>query len=339
MYPPELMFSLLLDSWDKCSRELFRAFLAANSRVTRWIISSDYCLRDNSRANDCYAFTIIPFEDDFVAIKARMQAGLPKDIKRSRYLTQAGVDLLTDPRLFHLLIVVPKDRDIFNNGPDSNPLEISREVARITLDRAKEMERGENTLRPLKKMVEEARAKNFNFDLYGDLLLLGFFFPFISLLIARERKPESLEWLSDRDSMTTWGGGYVWNNSTESFVGLGQLLGIDVEDTRVQIGVPAAQSGPMWFDEMIRPPDFLAGTMAAWDTIKGTLPEGKKSLVFAQVLQHVIAESSNAVVLRIDIGGDGLQWRRLAIERQPDLEIVPLGPLAEPAKAQPGDSS
>jgi hypothetical protein len=94
MYAPELMFSLLAETWDKSSRELFSAFLAGNPKVDQWIIASDYCLRDNTRANDCYVFSIIANEGDFSAMKARLKSALPKDIKRTRYLVQAGVDLL-----------------------------------------------------------------------------------------------------------------------------------------------------------------------------------------------------------------------------------------------------
>jgi hypothetical protein len=111
MYPPEMMFDLLVrQCWDKSSQQLFQAFLAANQNVDRWIITSDYCLRDNTRANDCYAFSIVPYEHDLTAKLARIKAALPRDIKRTRYLVQAGVDLLTDTKVFHIVILVPKDR-------------------------------------------------------------------------------------------------------------------------------------------------------------------------------------------------------------------------------------
>lgn len=339
MFPPELIFKYLTETWDQASRTLFRDFLAANPGVTRWIISSDYCLRDNTRPNDCFAFSIIPFEDNLSDIQARIRAALPKDIKNTRYLPQAAVDLLTDPRTFHLVIVVPKDRDVFNNGPGSDPLEISRDVARLTLEAARDMERGDNTIRPLKKMVQESRAKRFKFERYGDLLLLGFFFPFVSLLINRERKAEALGWMSDRDNMTTWGDGVIWNNATESFRGLGERLGIGVDGTRVEIAVPASQSGPMWHDEMIRPPDFLAGTMAAWNTTTDEFPPGRKSLVFEQVRDHVFASARNAVVLWMDIGGNGLQWGRWGIELPSGREKVPLGPAVTSSATRPHGSS
>jgi hypothetical protein len=329
MFPPEMMFNELTKCWDGSSRALFQNFLAANPGVTRWMISADYCLRDTSRANDCYAFSVMPMEDDFTAMRGRIRTALPKDIKRARYLTQQGADLLTDPRHFHLVIVVPKDRDVFNNGPESNPLEVSREVANITLSRAEAMERGDSTIRPLKKMVEAARAKSFNFELYGDLLLLGFFFPFVSLLLNRERKAAVIDWMSDRDNMTTWGDGVIWNHSTESFVGLGELLGIDVVGTEIRVAVPAAVSGPMWFDELIRLPDYYAGTVAAWDTPTNVLPPNPKSLLFVQMLEHVLADAKNGVVLGLDIGGDGLQWRRIAVKLYEGHIKVPLGPQAD----------
>jgi hypothetical protein len=326
VFPPKMIFDKMIECWDGSSRALFRNFVAANAGITKWMISADYCLRDNTRANDCYAFSIIPARNSFTDLRDLIRAALPKDIKRARYLSQDGVVLLTDPHIFHIVVVVPKDRDVFNNGPANNPLEISREVAKITLDRAREMERGDNTLKPLRKMVEAARAKSFNYELYGDLLLLGFFFPFVSLLLNRERKAEIIGWMSDRDNMTTWGDRVVWNNATESFRGLGELSGIDVDGTEVHAAVPAELSGPMWFDELIRLPDYFAGTIAAWDAPANALPDQPKSLLFVQMLEHVIADAGNAVVLKLDIGGDGLQWRRLAVHLNEGHVKVLLGP-------------
>ena len=335
MFPPEMIFKELTTCWDGSSRALFQNFLAANPDVTRWMVSADYCLRDTSRANDCYAFSVMPMEADFTAMKDRIRAALPKDIKRARYLTQEGVDLLTNPKHFHLVIVVPKDRDVFNNGPGSNPLDVSREFVGMTLIQAEDKERGSDTIRPLKKLVEAARAKKFNFELYGDLLLLGLFFPFVSLLINRERKAEVTGWMSDRDNMTIWGDGVIWTHSTESFIGLGELLGIDVAGTEIRVAVPAVASGPMWFDEMIRLPDYYAGTVAAWDAPSNSLPPNPKSILFVQMLEHVLADAKNGVVLRLDIGGDGLQWRRIAVRLIENHVKVPLGPQPDlPAKSE-----
>jgi len=326
MFPPDIIFNQMLETWDGSSRTLFKNFLATNSGIAKWMISADYCLRDSTRANDCYAFSIIPYRESFSDLTHSIRAALPKDIKKARYLSQAGVDLLMETHIFHIAIVVPKDRDIFNNGPASNPLEISREVAQITFDQAREMERGDAALQPLRKMVEAARAKRFNYELYGDLLLLGFFFPFVSLLLNRERKAEIIGWISDRDNMTTWGDGVVWNNAIENFRGLGELSQIDVEGTRVCIAVPDQQSGPTWLDELIRLPDYFAGTIAAWNAPANELSDQPKSLLFVQMLEHVFANAPNSVILKLDIGGAGLCWRRLEIRLNDGHTRVPLGP-------------
>jgi hypothetical protein len=149
-----MIFDKMIECWDGSSRALFHAFLAANAGIKRWTISADYCLRDATRVNDCFAFSIIPLTSTFADLRDRIATTLPKDIKKARYLSQDGADLLMDRRMFHVVIVVPKDRDIFSNGPARNPVEISRDVARITLNRALEMERGENTLKPLRKMAK-----------------------------------------------------------------------------------------------------------------------------------------------------------------------------------------
>jgi hypothetical protein len=108
--------------------------------------------------------------------------------------------------------------------------------------------------------------------------------------------------------------------------GASRLRGINVDRTEVRVAVPAEPIGPMWFDELIRLPDYFAGTIAAWNTPANTLPEQPKSLLFAQMLEHVIADASNMVVLKLNIGGDGLQWRRIAVQLNHEHIKIPLGP-------------
>jgi hypothetical protein len=68
--------------------------------------------------------------------------------------------------------------------------------------------------------------------------------------------------------------------------------------------------------------------------VAGTLPETKKALVFAQVLQHVLADAKNATVLRLSIRDDGLQWGRISIGLTQDK--IPLGPIDEPKRCCAG---
>jgi len=289
------------------------------------MIAGDYCLRDTTRSNDCFAFTIFPYKEDFGDLCRRIRAVLPRDIKKSRFLTAKGAELLQSPDFFHFVIMVPKEREIFTNGPGTNPLEISREVAKKTLASAQGLGRGPDTIAPLKGIVEHARAKKFKFELYGDLLLLGLFFPYLSLLIAREGHVDLIGWFSDRDDMTIWADGVVWTHATESVRGLGERFGINLANTAFPIGVPNPETGEMWFDDLIRLPDYFAGTMAAWNRKENKLPEQRKSLVFCQMLEHVIAGGHNVVILGMDITEKGVQWKRIAIDRRGNA-LIPLGP-------------
>ncbi len=318
MFPPETIISNFFETFDKSSVTLFREFLNHNKDVSRWIISCDFCLHDRSRPNDCICFSITPYNNTFENIKTSITSVLGRDIKNTRSVSDSAANLLRDKRFFHIAFLLQKNRAVFNNGPNSDPLEISREVANITLLKSVEMERGEPRISLLRKLVQESKAKSFNHGLFADLYLLALFLPIISLLIARERKAEMIGWFSDRDSMTEWCDRILWEFATENVHGLAERLCIDISGTEFPIAVPDPKTDEMWFDHLVRLSDYIAGTLAVWDLESNHVPTTPKSDKFLKMVESVISDSENMVLLGLDIGENGLQWKRILVQRTED---------------------
>jgi hypothetical protein len=184
-----------------------------------------------------------------------------------------------------------------------------------------EHERGEEAVGRFRKLVNESSANSFNKELFGDMILLAYFFSFISLLIARERKTELIAWFSDRDSMTEWCDGVLWNMALEDIHGFAEYLKIAIPTTEfLPIGMPDPTTGEMWFDHLVRLADYIAGSLAVWDTKNNQVPTTPKSDKFLKVIEEVIADSDNLVVLGLNIGDEGVQWKRLQVVKAPDDE-------------------
>jgi hypothetical protein len=133
---PTQIAQILLECFDKSALALFRRYLDHHPQVRKWIIAADFALHDKDRPLDCFAFTILPYDAWPAEIEKDVAQALPKDLKKSKALDEAGVDWLRDRRRFHVMITVNKDRMPFSNGPGTDPLAIAREHIDKTLAQA-----------------------------------------------------------------------------------------------------------------------------------------------------------------------------------------------------------
>ena len=101
--------------------------------------------------------------------------------------------------------------------------------------------------------------------------------------------PEKVGWFCDRDSMTSFCDGVIWDYALENFLGLSELLQIKRGSTMPIIAAPDRSSGHevMWYDEYIRAADWLAGTMAAWDQRSNTIAGEQDK--YLRVIEDVVA--------------------------------------------------
>ena len=264
---------------------------------------------------DCFAFTILPYDAWPAEIENDVAEVLPKDLKKSKALDQDGAEWLRDPRRFHIVITVNKDRVPFSNGAGTNTLAIAREHIDKTLDQAAAQGVKPDTIKRFKKLKAEAQAKGFNVELLGDLWLLAVWFAVLTIILGRERQCEAIGWFPDRDNMTTWCDG-IWHDYADWNVhALADALTVDMRSTQLAVGAPDRSGAKeiMWYDYMIRAADWFAGSVAAWDRKSNLIP-GEHSK-YQQMLEDVVADADNIIILHLDITDTGTQFRRIDVER------------------------
>jgi hypothetical protein len=257
----------------------------------------------------------VPYDAWPAEIKREVALALPKDLKKSKALDEAGVDWLRDRRRFHVMITVNKDRMPFSNGPGTDPLAIAREHIDKTLAQAAALGAKADTIKRFRKLKTEAQAKAFNVDLLGDLWLLALWYAVLTIILGRERPCEIIGWFPDRDDMTNWCDG-IWQDYADWNVhALAEALTVDMRSTQLAVGTPdrSGDKEIMWYDYMIRPADWFAGSVAAWDRKNNRIP-GEHSK-YQQMLEDVVADADNVVILHFDITDSGAQFRRITAER------------------------
>lgn len=291
----------IIETFDKSAVELFRQWFQRHQATEKWIISADFALRDPSRPGDCYAFSIFPYDAWPQDIEADIRANLPRDIKKSKALDTKAAAWLRDDRRFHIILPINTDRTFYLNKPDDSEVKVARESITLTLQSMQSAGAGAATILRQKKLQNAAQAKNFNVALLTDLTLLALFLPIVTLLLARERQPKEVGWFCDRDSMTTWCDGVVWEHALGNLQGLANALQINIGELNPAIAVPdpKSKSRSLWYDDYIRSADWLAGALAAWEWKANKVPG--HHLKYRQMIEDVFAGTTNAVVLPVAI--------------------------------------
>lgn len=318
MLDPREILKALFHTFDQSARSDLQRFIAAQSGITKWMIAADFCLHDPNRPNSTYVFSLIPYDDYPDVLMREIRDSIPKDLKKTRDVRASTVQFLREGRRFHIAFVLSSPPAVFSNGPGAgSPLEVARESIALELERL-----GRAAPPSLKKLHEAVKANGFNTELLADLYLLANLLGFVSLVLARETAVVRLGWFADRDSMTTFCDGVLWHIAARSLHGLSEHFRIPVPADSPTIAAPTPDVLPkdaMWYDELVRIPDYIAGILAAWDFKGNVIPDNEKYGVLAQ---QVIADASNMAVLHVYYEPEGFCASR---------RVFSLTPPAEPA--------
>lgn len=290
---------VLFETFDQSGRTAFRDFLEQNPSVTKWHISADFCLHDEDRPNNVFAFSIIPYDAMFDEIKDEIQKSIPRDWKKSKIISPEVIKFLHDKRRFHFAFILPLAPQVFYNGDGSDPLAIARESVSMIVNALIKQDRPGDSLRRLRALKQESQANRFNVELLSDLFLLSDFFCFITLILARERRIEMVGWLPDRDKMTTWCEGVVFDVGVQNLIGLAEHFSIAIPDGGPLIAVPTPDAGKeaMWYDELVRLPDYVAGVLAAWNFETNKIPADRDK--YRVMAQDFAAFAENIMVFKV----------------------------------------
>lgn len=315
MFTHDQILDSLLETFDKSAVELFRAFMARNKHISKWFISADFCLHDDTRPNDCMCFSVTPYDMEFDDLKSAVQKVMGRDLKKTRTVSEDAAEFLRDPRFFHIAILLPKERTFFADGPHSDPLATARRSVAITLTDVQKQAPGSDSHRRVRKLAASTQANNFNHELFSDVCLLALFLSFVSMIIGREsaNEPKMIGWFSDRDSMTEWCDSILWDFALANVQSLAAKRQIKITGTEFPIAIPDPSTGDMWFDHLVRIADYIAGTLAVWDIKNNQVPTTPKSDKFLRMIEGVIADSQNLIVLGLEVGNHGLQCKRINV--------------------------
>jgi hypothetical protein len=300
MIPLSDVFQSLFQTFDGSAVKDFRAFLQANPGIDKWIIAADFCLADKDKANSVFAFTLIPYDALLDDMQREIREALPKDLKKTQEINPGGIELLKNSRRFNLAFIFAEHPDLFPFPDRTSRLEAARQSLDLAVQQLTCHGRTKEQLKRLRGLKQRSQAKSFNIDLLSDLILLAQLFCFVTLIVLRERPCELVGWFPDRDCMTTWEDGAVWDIALESLAGLSEHFSIPQPVQPIAVGTaPDINVSALWFDDLIRLPDYIAGLFASWD-LKLNAIDGKPK--YKQLTTGVAATAKNLVAINVRYG-------------------------------------
>jgi len=296
-------------------QEWFRQFPSAAS----WSVVSDYAVSDPNKQNDAYSFVIIPKHTTDEDISRYIRTTSPSDIKSSRTPPDGIMDYLCCPVTFSLNFVVSRNSGSLRIG-------ITKEVMIYVVTSIRGIVAEWNASEPtnaayyrdldsrLKFLERELSGKQPNLNLLRKIMLVSSFAAFLFEVVNDAKSPITLRWISDRDAMFDRHGGIAFDLAWMFFQIRRRIRGgvIDVRRPQIAFATPG-MDGKTDYAELVRLPDFLAGTLADIKLPQMMFTHPK----FPAVFNRVLVDSPNNAIIELLSTPTGVTSRRILFRAPP----------------------
>lgn len=277
-----------------------------------WNVFSDYCIGDQNKPNDVFAFAIVLNHDTQANIEEYISAVAPSDIKGSRSTSEGLIQYLGCPVVFSISYLVERKSKLLRDFmTDDNIIgalvdlrAVVMEMQAMLPDQAQYYGEVDKRLAGFEK---EMRRRSRNSNLARQILLCAAFASVVCTHLAQKKKPKMVRWISDRDAIADRHDKVVFDLAFLYFHLHRMMSGQDALEPSFLFGLPG-WDGINQYAEFIRLPDYLAGTLADIKLPEMTFSHAK----FEPVFHNLFVNGPNAALVEI-LGreGGGVTARRL----------------------------
>lgn len=313
------LLPVLLDA-TRTARHRMAEWFAAYPAGMPWTIVSDYCVNDRSKRADVFSFVVIANHDTTANICEYIRAVAPSDLKKTNHVPIGLVQYLTCqvPVTFSVSFVIDREAALLRNYlrlehmasfiPDVREfVEMLRKHAPV------DPTYFDDVLPRFDAYGKDLARKQVSENLARQIHLASAFAATIFHSVSTATQAAHLRWISDRDALLERHDGVVYDlaflysilmaarETSATPDAEGRLL---LQNPTIQFELPE-KTGKHRFDELIRLPDYLAGTLADVDTT--TMSWSKEK--FGQVLKSVYVDAPNNWVVQLGSTSDGVVAR------------------------------
>lgn len=288
---------------DKTESNYFREFLSVLPDNSAWYLISDYCIDDSTKFNDVITFSLLCNYDRHENIKDLINNLAPRDLKKTKNINADFLQYLNSPYVYHFSLVIPKKEKLLAKLLNKVPLDKMTEWMNKVYENSKEVGALDKDFcngaqKRLKLIQREIQRQGYNKKLIREILLTSSLGASIMFLLQKYSSPQKIAWISDRDAIIDKFDGFAFDNMYFWY----EIAVADKTFEKVKpdiIFVEPEKVGENYFDELIRLPDYITGSLASIDM------ENKESLVeikdkYKWMFVDVFTEPINQATIKVE---------------------------------------
>ena len=280
--------------------ELLGAFILEHARTKKWILASDYAFHDDNKFSDAVTFSLFPHWAHIEKMSSHISAIAPSDLKNVGSVSDSFITFLKEGKAFSITLILDRKRRMFSDEKFYHLSRIESQIGMLEYwcqSTPKGKDSYQATIKQLNQVKQLVNSKNINLRLFRDIEIIGSLAAYLLTEISIKAKPEKIAWLSDRDSMLTFKnkviGDYMFDQVSYLYHTL--CLNSGINPSNRLLLVKPETNGKLFYDSLIRVPDYMAGTMADYDFEKQVSSHAK----FDQIRDGVFAVERRNISYRL----------------------------------------
>lgn len=287
-----------------------------------WSVISDYCIGDVNKGNDVFSFVVVAPHDKAENICEYIARVAPKDLKNTSKVPLGLIQYLTCevPVTFSVSFVMKREAALLRDYLSIEAMSalvagaISFMHGRLALyQHERDINYHQSAIRRLKAFEQELGHKGVNARLARQIHLVAAMVATLCNLLNQAVSARAIRWISDRDAIFERHDAVVSDLAYVYY--LTQAVEFAKPEQRNAQNLSASlaaldfeipeKTGKHRFDELVRLPDYLAGTLA--DLNSETMAVSKEK--FDVVLNKVFVNSKNNWLVQLVPTGEGITAR------------------------------
>jgi len=279
-------------------------------KYKKWACFSDYCIDDRNKPNDVITFSLLPYIDDIKDLSLHVKLIAPKDIKNAKSVSEEYINFLKNYPLINFSFII-NNRNKFFGRDNTQFIETLSSIYTQTKEQYEiwiknQPEKAEyynSVIKKLNHTLNQIKQGNKIKQIYS-ALLITFLGAFVSGLIVKKTQAEIFGWFSDRDAINE-----VSNNISIDLFQFFMFGFSEVKKCQF-VAAKATSLDKPFYDELLKIPDYVAGTLADYNLDDTNISKPK----FDTVLTNYMAGNKhNNFVFRIESRDGLLNCARMVI--------------------------
>jgi hypothetical protein len=301
---------------EKTTLDELKDFVKIVDKSAAWYIVSDYCFDDETKVSDTVTFSLILNHDKLANLKEGIHALQPCDIKSTSEVREGFLKYIVSPVIYNFTFVLNKADKFLSNSLPNNEIEhfiehINDDIQNWAIDNPI----ASKYIKEFKKRItlfrEQKRSKAFSWKLMRKIFIISSIASVIIYEISKLDKPLAIKWVSDRDGIVEKFDSIAIDLAFACYVYLladfGAISVVDLTFMPNILFVTSKNGIEDNYDELVRIPDFIAGTMASVNKTDYDFNHSK----YYPIFYGTIVNAKNHSVIAIDDKNQDIYTRRM----------------------------